>query len=648
VDIASNRGDCLNYIGIAREIGAKIYKTLKYPNINYIRTERKQKKYQSVNLKICIQSNLCYRYIGTIVTGVKVSNSPSWLVEILNKSDIRSVNNIVDITNYVMLETGQPLHAFDLNNVYSKDFILRKALNQEEMIGIDNKRYLLNSDNLILSTRNNIISIAGIIGSKDFSVNSNTKSIFLESAIFDPITIRRTAKDLNIISQASYRFERNGTDWNMVNFASLRALKLIRKLSGGTVELRVDIKNTKLIKHNILLNCDKLYKLLGYYISKEDILEVLKYLGIKTIQKNNTDIKCSIPYWRNDIMEDVDLIEEISRIKGYDLIPYSYSLKEQTSDNNNVKMKQKLFPDIVQNMRRRLKCFGFNEVLNSSFIEKSDLNKFSLNYYHKIINPRAKENEILRPSLLPSIYKNLLLNLNHGVEHISLFEYGKIFNSIGENKHFAIIMYGAICEEWWKWNDLKLYPKYDFYFCGGLINHIISLKQIEFKTNSHHETYYHQGQVTSIFYKSNIIGQFGLLDPHLTENDNIHGNVFYCEIDIDAISHISLSSNIMYMQYSKFPFIKRDISIVADKTLPFSAIDKVIKYVIKKSIILKKYSLFSVYSDVANLGKNKKSYSIRLLYQHPHKTLTNKEVDQNIQYLLKKLNNSLDIKLRQS
>jgi phenylalanyl-tRNA synthetase beta chain len=636
VEIPSNRGDCLNYLGIAREVGAKLHKSIKYPSITITKTRH---NVNNTSLNIYVQSNICYRYVGTVLSGIKVSRSPKWLIDILNKSDIRSINNIVDITNYVMLETGQPLHAFDFNKFKSKNIIIRKAVENETILTIDNKNHILDADTIVLANNKEILSIAGIIGGKHSSVDGNTTSILLESAMFDAIAIRRTSKKLNIATQSSYRFERNGTDYNMVDFASWRAIKLIMEISGAHIESRVDISTKKFIKSKILLNLNKIPTILGYHVKKDDIIKILKYLGVQTLETNNLTITCTIPYWRSDIVEEIDIIEEIARLIGYDKIPYVIQ------NNVSISTNKSLLPDIVKDMRNTLKCLGFHEVLNSSFSEISTLSKFHLDYFYKIINPLSKENEVLRPSLLPSMYKNLLTNISYGVDSLSLFEYGKTFNKDGESKKFAIIMYGNIWSEWWKWTDLNIVPKYDFYFCGGIIKHILPIKDIYIINNHIHYSYYNSEQVVSILYKNAIIGHFGALDSSITKHDNIKGSVFYFEINPDLIKY---SSNVsIYKLYSKFPFVKRDISIVADKSLKFIEIEKVIHEVVQTRNILKKYSLFSVYSNNKLLGNNKISYSIRLLYQHNNKTLTNAEVDEDIQNLLQKLDNSLGIKLRQ-
>ncbi|MDR0915207.1 MAG: phenylalanine--tRNA ligase subunit beta [Endomicrobium sp.] len=638
IEIPSNRGDCLNYIGLAREIGAKLHKSIKYPNIKMIKPKH------NMSLNICIQSKLCYRYIGTVLSGIKISRSPEWLIEILNKSDIRSINNIVDITNYVMLETGQPLHAFDINSFKSSNIIIRNAIANETILTIENKQHVLDANDIVLSSNKDILSIAGIIGGKDSSVTEKTSSILLESAMFDAISIRKTSKKFNITSQASYRFERNGTDWNMIDFASWRAINLIIQITGAKIESQVDIKRKKFRQTKILLNLKKIDSVLGYHINKHDILQILKYLGIKILLTNSVTITCIIPSWRSDITENIDLIEEIARIHGYDNIPYAMIKRKP----NHINANKSFLPDIVKDMRITLKCLGFHEVLNSSFAEIADLNKFHLDYFYKIINPISKENEVLRPSLLPSMYNNLLSNISHGIDSISLFEYGKTFNKYSENKKFAIIMYGKIWNEWWKWNDLNILPKYDFYFCGGIIKHILPLKDIDIVKNNIHKSYYHPDQVVSIFHHNKVVGHFGTLDPSITQHDHIQGDIFYCEINTDLIEYSTKTQILRYKQYSKFPFVKRDISIVANKSLKFFEIENVINDIIQTGNILKQYSIFSVYSNNKLLGNNKISYSIRLLYQNKNRTLTNKEVDEDVHNLLQKLDNNLGIKLRQS
>jgi phenylalanyl-tRNA synthetase beta chain len=631
VEITTNRGDVLSHLGVSREIGAKLKKIVTCPKI----------KTSNVLGLNCVQvkSNLCLRYIGGIICGVKVGESPKWIKDILEKSGIRSINNIVDITNYVMLELGQPLHAFDLKKLASKNIIVRAANELEKITALDGKEYSLCSDMLVISDDKRPIAIAGVMGGQYSGIDENTETIFLESAIFDSMSIRKTSKKLNLSSDSSYRFER-GLSWDITETAFWRAVNLISDIAGGKIEAQEDLQNAKHEKISIALRVNRVLKVLGYKIDEDEIIETLRYLGMD-LQSKGGVILCTVPSWRNDIKEEIDIIEEIIRIKGYDTIPLQKKQAVYLSTSSDLFIGKN-----VESFRVKLNGLGFNEALNCSFCEIKGLEKFGLKYSYKIMNPVSKENEVLRPSLLPGLYKNLMLNINQGEESVTLFEYGKIFNEFGERKAFSLIAYGKVWEEWWKWEEQKISPKYDFYFGGGIIKNILSedfmivqnLTPINIK-------YYHVGKTASIMYRGKVIGQLGILSPSI--NEDLKDEIFYCEIDIDIVEKDKNSEMKLYKSFSKLPLVRRDISLIADKDLSFVKIESVIKSVMKFSGILRNYSLFSVYTDEAKIGKGKISYSLRLLYRDDQKTLTDIEVNKDMNHLLEKLNHDLQVKIRE-
>jgi phenylalanyl-tRNA synthetase beta chain len=630
IEITTNRGDCLSHLGVAREIGAKLRKILSFPII-------KTSNVPCLNY-VEIKSDLCRRYIGSIISGVKICPSPGWIADALKKSGIKPVNNVVDITNYVMIELGQPLHTFDIMKLSSKKIIVRKAIDFEKITVLDGKEYKLDSEVLVIADSEKPVAIAGVMGGKYFGIDKKTETVFLESAIFDAASIRKTSKKLNLSSDSSYRFER-GLGWDIAEFASWRAANLIIEIAGGRMEAREDLQIIKYERANIALRVEKVSKILGCTVKENEITEILRFLGIN-LQSRGTIIFCTVPSWRNDIKKEVDLIEEIARIKGYDAIT---SPKKRC--NAEVCMPDNSFLHaVVGEFRVKLKGLGFSEVLNYSFLKITELEKFNLKYSYKIANPISKENEVLRPSLLPALYKNLLLNIGSGSEMVTLFEYGKIFTGLGERKAFAVMMYGKVWREWWKWAEQKISPKYDFYFGGGIIKNILPSDEFIIVKNLNPERYYHFGKTAAVVYKGKPIGQFGVLNPSIT--DDVEGDVFYFEIDLEQVENVCVEKKSFYKAYSKFPDVKRDISVTADKALQFSEIEKVIKNIMESGSILKEYSLFSVYSDESKIGNGKISYSFRLSYKNSERTLTDEEVNKDVNVLLQKLDTDFAVKLR--
>lgn len=629
IEITTNRGDVLSYLGLAREIGAKLKKIVTCPKTTTYNVS-------SLNC-VQIKSNLCIRYIGGIISGIKVGESPKWIKDALEKSGIRSINNIVDITNYVMLELGQPLHTFDLKKLSSKNVVVRAANESEKIIALDGKEYELSSDMLVIADDNHPIAIAGVMGGQYCGIGKSTETVFLESAIFDSVSVRKTSKKLNLTSDSSYRFEK-GVSWDIAEVAFWRAVNLISDIAGGKIEAREDLQNIKYEKTSIVLRVERVFKVLGYKISKDEIIEILRYLGMD-LQSKGEVILCTVPSWRNDIKEEVDLIEEIVRIKGYDTIPLQKKQAVCLSTSSD-----SFIGKTVEDFRVKLNGLGFSEALNCSFCEIIELEKFGLKYSYKIINPVSKENEVLRPSLLPGLYKNLVLNISQGLESVTLFEYGKIFNELGERKAFALIAYARVWQEWWKWEEQKINPKYDFYFGGGIIKNILP-KDFMITQNLTPKEYYHVGKTASVMHKGKVVGQFGILSPYITEG--IKDEVFYCEIDLSSTEKDQNFEVTQYKTFSKLPLVKRDVSVIADKTLPFVKIKKVIKNIMKLGGILKDYSLFSVYTDEAKIGQGKIGYSFRLSYKDENKTLTDTEVNKDMHYLLEKLDLDLQVKLRE-
>jgi phenylalanyl-tRNA synthetase beta chain len=630
IEVTTNRGDCLSHLGVAREIGAKLRKILSFPII----------KTFNVPCLNCVEvkSDLCRRYIGSVISSVKIRPSPGWIADALKKSGIRPINNVVDIINYVMIELGQPLHAFDITKFSSKKIVVRKAVDYEKITAINGKEYNLDSEMLVIADSEKPVAIAGVMGGEYFGIDEKTETIFLESAVFDEVSIRKTSKKLNLSSDSSYRFER-GLGWDITELASWRAANLIIEIAGGRMETREDLQTVKYERADIALRVEKVSKILGCDVKEDEIVEILKFLGIG-LQFRDTMILCTVPSWRNDIKKEVDLIEEVARIKGYDAITFPGkrgTAEVYVTDNSFIHA-------VAEEFRVKLNGLGFSEVLNYSFSEIAELEKFDLKCSYKIANPISKENEVLRPSLLPALYKNLLLNIGWGSETVTLFEYGKIFTGLGERKTFAAIMYGKIWQEWWKWSEQKINPKYDFYFGGGIIRNILPSDEFIIAENLNAESYYHSGKTASVVYKGDPVGQFGVLNPSITAD--IKGDVFYFEIDLEPFENVCAGKRSLYKAYSKFPEVKRDISITADKTLQFSKIEKVIRNVMKSSGILKEYSLFSVYSDESKIGNGKISYSFRLSYKSSERTLTDEEVNKNMNVLLQKLDTDFGAKLR--
>ena len=628
IEITTNRGDCLSHWGVAREIAAKLQKIVTLPPI-------KTAKYTEKNLVEVKDKDLCTRYIGCYISGVKIGPSPKWMKDKLESCGVKSINNVVDITNYVMLELGQPLHAFDATTLSGGKVIVRRANDGEKLATLDGKTHELDKNNLVIADGSKALAIAGVIGGQSSSITDATTEVFLEAAVFNPGSVRKTARKLNISTDASYRYER-GTSWEVAEMASWRALNLITELAGGRLETREDYNSPDNKKAVINLRVERVEKLLGYAVDEKTIANILRFLGIEISSKVQNVLIAEVPSYRNDIKEEVDLIEEIARVDGYEKIPMDI-------DSGISSTEQKSLNKLTKQITNSLVGLGFCEAMNYSFAEIKDLDKLYLKYTYKIANPISKENEVLRPSLLTGLIKNFDFNIGQATTDIKLFEVGKIFDDKGERRVLGILMSGPVWQPWWKWESSKHNPVFDFYFASGVISNILPSKEFSIAENRTPAKYYHPGKTAAIVYHGKVVGQFGVLRPDVVENTN--DEVIYAEIEIENIEKNYKNKINAYEHVAKFPAVKRDISVVADKTIKFDKIEKIIKHVMKDGGILKDWTLFSVYES-EKLGTGKISYSFRLTYRHNDKTLNDTEVNKDIAMLLEKWNKDLGISLR--
>lgn len=628
IEITTNRGDCLSHWGVAKEIAAKLQKIPTLPTIKTV-------KYTENKLIEIKEKDLCSRYIGCHIKDVKIAPSPKWMIEKLESCGIKSINNVVDITNYVMLELGHPLHAFDATKISGGTVIVKRATKGEKLFTLDGKTHELDDNDLVISDSSNALAIAGVIGGQSSSITDTTTEVFLESAVFNSGSVRKTSRKLNIITDSSYRFER-GTSWEVAEMASWRALNLITELAGGRLETRQDYNSPNNKKVVINLREERVEKLLGYSIDEETIANILRFLGIEITSKVKNAFIAEIPSYRNDIKEEVDLIEEIARVNGYEKIPVKIDsgLSVQEQKNSN---------ELTKQITKSLVGLGFCEAMNYSFAEIKDLDKLYLKYTYKIANPISKENEVLRPSLLPGLMKNFVFNIGQATTDIKLFEVGNIFDDKGERKVLAILMFGPVWQPWWKWEETKQNPVFDFYFAGGIISNILPSKDFVISENKTPAKYYHPGKTAAIVYHGKVVGQFGVLRPDIVED--IQNEILYAEIEMEEIEKNYKNKVQTYEYVAKFPAVKRDISVVADKSVKFEKIEKILKQISKNGGILKEWSLFSVYES-EKLGAEKTSYSFRLTYRHNEKTLKDEEVNTDIAKLLEKWNKDLGISLR--
>jgi len=638
LDITPNRPDCLSIIGIAREITALTGKQLRLPDINYKETEASIASFISIDIA---NPNLCPRYCASLITGVKPGPSPDWLQQRLRSYGMRPISNIVDVTNYVMLEYGQPLHGFDYHKLQGKQLIIRRARNGEIIITLDGEARPLTQDTLVIADTEKPVAIAGIMGGLDAEVTDTTTAILLESANFNRTIIRRGANHLNLQSEASMRFDK-GLSSKLPLIALKRATKLLLELTGGKAARGIiDVYPGKAEPKAILLSTKEVKRLSGLELTIEEIVTVLELLGFECQETSlSSQISVISPFWRSDIKCAADLVEEIVRIIGYDKIPItrlSAPLPEQ-----------KLTPELIlkQKLRNTLAGWGFQEILTYSLTSLEKLQglspKLELQLTPlKISNPMTKEQEYLRPSLRAGLLTTLANNQKYEQAGIRLFEIGKTFLPQGkelpqEKEMLCAVLSGTRQETSWHKDSEPL----DFFDAKGIAeNLLIRLGHAATFEVSNNEGVF-PGRSADIFINGDKVGVVGNLHPKVSQAFQLSGTVCLIEIDVESLMEKARWLK-QYQPIPRFPSIIRDIALVIDEQVSYQQV----KDIIQSFTLVRKVLLFDLYTG-EQVPESKKSFAVRIVYQSTTHTLTDEEVNKLHQRMVNKLYQELGATLR--
>ncbi len=630
LEITPNRGDCLSHLGVAREIKAilGIKEDIRLPEVNVEEIDPPSAEWLRVYIDAPEKGPY---YTGRYISDITVKPSPLKIQSRLGRVGIRSISNVVDITNYVLMELGQPLHAFDASLVRGNEIHIRTAGEGEKILLLDGTERTLDKNDLVIADQERPIALAGIMGGEESGVNYDTEKVILESAFFTPASIRHTARKLGIQTDASYRFER-GVDPLMVDFASDRAAYLIQEFAGGRIHSIIKAGTNPYKRIKISFSLKKQEKLLGLNIPKNKSKNILENLGCK-VENEKGDFSVLPPSWRYDLEREVDLIEEVARIYGYNEIPTTYPT-----------MRVKEFsplPMMVRVMKARefLPQWGFNEVINYSFIAPDDIKMLGVdegNWRHnfvKIVNPLTIEQSIMRTSLLPGLLENVRTNLSMQFKNLRLFEIGKVYWDDGkhfkEEFHLAFVMTGSRYLPNWGWQ--KDYV--DFYDLKGVVEAILvryHLNKVLWKESK--EPYFHPYQQATLECCEEIVGRLGQLNPSILEQKKIKQPVYYSELYIEKL--ISLAGKINYTSVSRFPAAERDLAIVIDEDVPTGKILEIVFDVLGN--IAWDIRIFDLYKG-SKIPEGKKSVGIRFYLQHPDHTLSEDEISLLIKKVLKEL-----------
>lgn len=639
IELTPNRADAMSHFGVARDLRAgleqrEVYKSLVTPSTSNFSIDNR-----SLKVDVAVKdSTLAPRYCGITLNHLKVQDSPTWLKTRLKAIGLSPINNVVDATNYVLHELGQPLHAFDASKIKDYTIEVKTVPAGTKFTTLDGVERTLHEDDLMICDTEKPLCIAGILGGIDSGVTRNTSSIFLESAYFDPVSIRKTAKRHGLSTDASFRFER-GIDINTTEYALKRAALLIHEIAGGHISSEiVDWYPKKVQDRQVFLTFDKINSLIGQDIPKDTVKSILASLEIKVKNVTESGLGLTIPHYRVDVEREVDVIEEILRV-------YSY---------NNIEIKEKLtasiaIPPQIENhqlqniISHTLTSQGFYEIMTNSLVSTALLQQIEKDSEAvHIQNPLSADLDTLRTSMLVSGLQTVAYNHNRQQTNLKLFEFGKTYHKTKgknqEKQHLSLFISGERTTNSWAVTPQKT----DFFFLKGMVAAIferLGLKDIQTAPST--ETVYTEGLQCSK--KGENLCTYGVVRRTLLKSFDIKQEVFFADFDWDNIlKHIN-TQNITFAEIPKFPEVTRDFALLVDTSITFQQVHDLAWNTEKK--LLKKVDLFDVYTG-ESLPKGKKSYAVSFTLQDDYKTLTDKQVDKVMNKLLAQYQKALGAELR--
>jgi len=641
IGLTPNRSDAMGHIGVARDLltvlnhrGSKL--EMCRPTVDKFKVANTSKPI-AVEVK---DNELCPRYSGVSISGLKVADSPDWIQNKLKAIGITPINNIVDITNYVLHETGQPLHAFDLDKINGNKVIVSTVENKTKFITLDDVERELSSNDLMISNTSSPMCIAGVFGGADSGVSESTTDVFLESAYFNPVSVRKTAKRHTLSTDASFRFER-GCDPNITVYALKRAALLIQEICGGTISSEVvDIYPNPIPHFAMELTYPKMDSLIGEKIDREVVRAILTDLEIEI--KNTTDngLSLLVPPFRADVQREVDVIEEILRIYGFNTVAIPAKLNTTISHADGVN------PEDVRNIiSDLLSSTGFNEAMNNSLTKgkyTALIPELDMEQNVEILNPLSQDLNVMRQSLLFSGLENIAYNQNRRNADIKFYEFGKTYHKTEEgneeNQHLQILVSGRKVSENWETNAGIA----DFYFIKEKVEHILSRLGVKKIKSEAINTHGFSDGLMYKFKKKRMVC-FGKLNTKLCKSFGVKSTVYAADFNWDLILELAGYAKIKYQEVSKFPSVRRDLSLLIDKSVSFAELKKIATATDNK--ILKSVNLFDVYEG-DKLPNGKKSYALSFIMADETKTLTDKYVDKLMDKLMKSFTDKAGAEIR--
>ena len=649
IDLTPNRIDGASHIGVARDIAAYLQQT---QNINYIKPSVDKFKADNNNLTIpveIINTNACIRYSSVTISDIKVAESPKWLQNRLKSIGITPINNIVDITNFVLHETGQPLHAFDASKITDNKVIVKTEQKGTKFITLDNEERELHNDDLMICNPSEPMCIAGVLGGVNSGITNNTNTVFLESAYFNPVYIRKTARRHGLNTDASFRFER-GTDPNGTIYALKRAALLIKEIAGGYISSEIsDIYNNKIDNFKVTLRFKQVNRIIGEEIPKETIIKIIKGLEIKIDNQTDDYLNISIPPYRVDVQREADVIEEILRIYGYNTVPINNSVQSTLAytkkpDSNVLK---NIIADYLSNV-------GFNEMMSNSLTK--------LNYYNnlesykkentvKIFNPLSQDLNAMRQTLLFGALESVAFNSNRQNSDLKLFEFGNCYfyndketekplNKYNQQEQLSIIVSGNRSKESWLTQNTPV----SFYYLKAIIENILTRLGVDTdKTKIAITKTDIYSDILTYTYNNIDIANICVVSKKIKKQFDIKQDIYFAELFWDKIIKTIKKHKVEFTELPKFPSVRRDLSLLLDQKTSFKELKDEAFKIEKK--LLKDVNLFDVY-DGDKLEAGKKSYALSFILRDDSKTLKDKQIDKIMNNIIKSFENKFNAVIR--
>lgn len=644
IGLTPNRSDAMGHIGVARDLVAYLNVhenaglSLNIPSVESFKVANNDLK-----IDVSVEDNeLCPRYMATTIKNVKVETSPAWLQKRLRSIGLSPINNVVDITNFVMHELGTPLHAFDADNLNGK-VVVKTATNKEKFKTLDDVERELGGENLMITNGSDNLCIAGVLGGANSGINEQSTNVFLESAYFNAVSVRQTAKMHALNTDASFRYER-GVDPNMTEYALKRAALLIQEVAGGEISMDVVDTNSKPIADwAVDFNYDRCNRLIGHPISKEMVNEILKNLDIEIIEEKGNDLVLRIPTYRVDVTREADVIEEVLRIYGFNNVPIPEKL------NSSISYFSKPDKEKIQTtISEMLVGLGCIETLNNSLTKSAYSQKLGGEVVLpernvEMLNPLSQDLDVMRQSLIFNGLEMVAHNQNRQNADLKLYEFGKTYHKFesgfSENKRLMIVLSGK--KEAESWNSTK--DKSSFYAIKGTALTVFKrlglvgmLKEKALKSSLLDDG-------VQLFVLKNKVGEIGWASAKMKKHFGIKNDVFIADLDWDAIFDSLKFSKVKYTELPKTFAVRRDFSLLLDSKITFSEIEEIAKSCDKK--ILKEVGLFDVYEG-KNLDEGKKSYAVSFKFQDADKTLKDQQVDVVMDKIRGQLEGKLGAELR--